>query len=151
MSSRSNHERIVRAFFDAYASRTNAAIGRPPRVDSAGVRDSFADYFVGASPTGVRGGRNGLVFRMMIRLGFRAYRRMGTRSIDLAGLTVTSLDDFHALAKTDWVSRFDGSKGDGQDIAFTNHYLLQVRDGQAKVFAFVTPDESAALRKHGLI
>ena len=59
MSARSDHERIVRAFFDAYASRTNAAIGRPPRIDSAGVRDSFADYFVGASPKGVRGGRNG--------------------------------------------------------------------------------------------
>lgn len=151
MSSRSDHEQIVRQFFDAYAARTNAALARPPRLDVAGIRNAFAGYFVAASPAGVRGGRNGLLFRLMLRLGFRAYRRMGTRSIDLAGLDVTPIDDMHVMARADWVARYDGSRGDGQDIAFTNHYFLQVRDGQAKVFAYVTPDEQAALREHGLI
>ena len=144
------HEQIVRDFFDAYAARTNAALARPPRMDVAGIRNAFAPYFVAASPAGVRGGRNGLMFRLMLRLGFRAYRRIGTRSIDLAGLDVTPIDDMHVMAKVDWVARYDGSKGDGQDIAFTNHYFLQVRDGRAKVFAYVTPDEQAALREHGL-
>lgn len=151
MTTRGDHDAIVRDFFRAYAGRTNEALADPPRVDVAGVRGAFADYFVGADPEGVHGGRNGLLFRLMLRWGFRAYRRLGTKAVDLAGLEVTSLDDFHALARVEWVARYDGRRGDGEDIAFTNLYLLQIRDGEARIFAYITPDEQAALKAHGLI
>lgn len=151
MNVRGDHERIVRAFFEAYARRHNDALKNPPSFDIRGIRNAFADYFVGADPNGVQGGRNGLLFRIMIRWGFRAYRRIGTRSMDIVGVEVTSLDDSHAMAKVDWVARYDGSRGDGEDIPFTNHYCLQIRDGAAKVFAYVTPDEEKAMKEHGLI
>jgi hypothetical protein len=151
MAARDDHETIVRAFFQAYAKRTNEAIADPPKVDVAGVRGAFADYFVGADPNGVHGGRNGLLFRLMVRWGFRAYRRLGTTAIDLTGLEVTSLDDFHAMARVDWVAHYDGRRGGGKDIPFSNLYLLQIRDGEARIFAYVTPDEEAALKAHGLM
>lgn len=151
MRNRADHERIVRAFFEAYAHRTNAALARPPRVDIKGMQDAFAEHFVAADPNGVQGGRNGLLFRLMLWWGFRTYRKLGTRSIDLTGLEVTSLDDFHAMARTEWVARYDGSVGDGEDIPFANYYFLQIRDGEARVFAYVTPDEQQALKTHGLI
>jgi hypothetical protein len=150
-AARADHDRIVRAFFEAYAKRTNEALARPPRVDVKGLRDAFADYFVAADPNGVQGGRNGLLFRLMLRWGFRTYRRMGTRAIDLVGLEISSLDDFHAVARTDWVARYDGSVGDGEDIPFSSHYFLQIREGEARIFAYVTPDEQQALKEHGLI
>ena len=149
MSGRSKHDTIVRAFFRDYARLF--AQGLKGRTDAAALRACFADYFVGADPNGVRGARNGLLFRLMIPRGYKAYRAMGTRSMTITKLAVTTLDDVHAMAKVDWLATYDGRKGDGEDIAFANIYFLQVRDGTAKIFAYVTPDEQAALKAHGLV
>jgi hypothetical protein len=142
----SAHEPLIRSFFAAYAKRMNDALADPKALDVAATRDAFADYFVGADPNGVRGGRNGLLFRLMIPRGIVRYRKLGTLAIDLAGVEITGLDDAHAMARVDWVARYRS----GQTIAFTNIYLLQVRDGAAKIFAWITPDEEQAYRKAGL-
>ena len=142
----SAHEPLIRTFFAAYAKRMNDALTDPKALDVAAMRSAFADYFVGADPNGVRGGRNGLMFRLMIPRGVARYRKMGTLAIDIAGLEISRLDDFHAMARVDWVARYRT----GQAIAFTNIYLLQVRDGEAKIFAWITPDEEKALREAGL-
>lgn len=138
---------LVRSFFEDYAARFNAALGDKPEVDMKGLRESFARYFVGADPNGVNGGKNGLLFRLMLPRGFRFYRRIGTRAMDLAEVRVTSLDDFHVMAHVDWIARYEG----GKEISFTNIYLLQICDGALKIFAWITGDERQVLRDHGLI
>ena len=143
----SRHEAIVRPFFEAYAARMNAALADPDDTDTAGLRDAFADYMVGANPNGVFGGRNGLIFRLALPRGIARYRKIGTLAMDVTGLRVADLDDFHALAHVDWRARYRG----GQEIAFTNIYILQIRDGAAKIFAWITGDEEAVLKAHGLV
>ena len=141
------HEPIVRLFFDDYAARMNAALADPKKTDIAGLRAAFADYMVGANPNGVFGGRNGLLFRFVLPRGIARYRRIGTLAMDVIGLRVTDLDDFHALAHVDWCARYRG----GKEISFTNVYILQMRDGAAKIFAWITGDEEAALKAHGIV
>jgi len=142
-----SHDALIRAFFAAYAGRMNDALADPGKIDVAGTRAAFADYFVGADPHGVRGGKNGLLFRLMIPRGIKYYRKIGTQAMDVADVRTTSLDEFHAMAHVDWVARYAG----GREIAFTNIYILQIRDGAAKVFAWITGDEQQALRDAGLI
>ncbi|HSX60151.1 MAG TPA: hypothetical protein VLF18_08135 [Tahibacter sp.] len=144
-----DNETRVHAFFDAYARRFNEALlGKP--VDVRGVTDAFADYFVEASPAGVRGGRNGLLFRLRVPLGFRHYRKIGTTAMRIAKVTVTPLDDLHLMARVRWDSRYRRKDGVIERIEFENLYFLQMCNGEPRIFAYVTGDEAALLREHGI-
>jgi hypothetical protein len=142
----SSLEPIVNDFFAAYAKRMNDALADPTALDVAAMRAAFADYFVGADPNGVRGARNGLLFRLMLPRGIARYRKMGTIAMEIEALTVTTLDDVHAMARVGWRAFYRT----GQQIDFTNIYLLQIRAQTAKIFAWITPDEEKALREAGL-
>jgi len=142
----SRFEPIVNDFFAAYAKRMNDALADPKALDVAAMRAAFADYFVGADPNGVRGAKNGLLFRLMLPRGVARYRKMGTTAMDIEALTVTALDDFHIMARVGWRASYRT----GQRIDFTNIYLLQIRDSVAKIFAWITPDEEKALKEAGL-
>ena len=144
---RRSHEALIRSFFAAYAQRMNDGLADPSKIDVKETREAFARYFVGADPNGVAGGRNGLLFRLMIPRGIKHYRKIGTLAMDVADVRVIDLDDHHAMTHVDWVARYKG----GKDIPFTNIYLLQIRDGEPKVFAWITGDEQQVLRDNGLI
>ena len=147
-----DHSAAVRAFFDAYARRFNEAIADPPKIDSKGLREAFADYFVGTDPKSVRGGKNGLFFRLMMQLGYRRYRKLGCKRMELKHVEVTGLDDFHVLARTRWCSLFRRKDKSVVEIEFENIYLLHCPEGGApKIFAWITPDEQQALKDHGIV
>jgi hypothetical protein len=142
--------RIAR-FFDRYAARFNRSLQDPPVVDTAGVIDAFADYFVEASPRGVQGGKNGLRFRLVVPWGFAHYRKLGTTSMTIKRLSTTAIDDRHAMARVTWDSRYTRPRdGKAVRIVFTNVYFLQVLRGKPRIFAYVTGDEAGLLKKHGL-
>lgn len=146
-----DHDEAVRAFFDAYAKRMNDALASPPKVDVNSAREAFADYFVGTNPKSVRGGKNGLLLRLMIPFGYRRYRKLGCKRMDLQRVDVTGLDDFHAMARTRWSSHFRRKDKTVVVIEFDNIYLLHVPDGgEPKIFAYITPDEQQALKDHGI-
>lgn len=94
----------------------------------------------------MRGGRNGLMFRLMISRGVARYRKLGTIAMEVTGVEVSCIDDLHAMARVGWLALYKS----GREIACTNVYLLQIRDGEPKVFAWITPDEEKALREAGL-
>jgi predicted ester cyclase len=139
----------VKSFFASYAERFNRSLqGEKVVVDD--VAGSFASHFVEASPTGVHGGKNGLLFRWMIPRGVAHYKKIGTRQMRIAGLEVEALDPLHALAKVHWDSRYTKRDGSGARIAFDVTYLLHFEDGEPKIFAYIAGDEERALREHGI-
>jgi hypothetical protein len=87
----------------------------------------------------------------MMRRGYAHYRRLGTQRMEIRGLSIISLDDFHVLARTKWWSSYRRKSGDAVEIEFDNIYLLHVAVGkEPKIFAYITGDEQA-LRDHGLL
>jgi hypothetical protein len=146
-----DHSQAIRAFFDVYAKRFNDALADPPKVDIKGVRDAFANYFVGTNPKGVRGGRNGLLFGLFLRRGYTHYRKIGCKRMTLQRVDVSGIDDFHAIARTHWSSLFRKRDKTTVEIEFDNIYLLHIpEDGEPKIFAYITPDEHQALKDHGI-
>jgi hypothetical protein len=145
-----NHQQLLRRFFDRYAKRMNDALKPKPKIDTAGVVRSFADYFVEASPAGVFGGKNGLRFRLIVPRGFRHYRKIGTTAMLISGFKATRIDDLHYLVRVGWDSRYLTRDGARKRIQFTNIYLVQVRNRQPRIFAYITGDEQKVLREHGI-
>jgi hypothetical protein len=143
-------EAQVRAFFEAYEARFERALAGDDAVEETAA--AFADYFVGASTAGVLGGANDEQFRAQIPMGNEFYRSIGTRRMRVRALEVQALDDRHALARVGWHSEYV-RPSDGTDIAidFEVIYLLQSREEGLRVFAYITGDEQAALREHGLL
>ena len=86
----------------------------------------------------------------MVPRGFGYYRRLGTQRMEVRGLSVTPLDDFHVLARTHWWSSYRRQSGDVLEIEFDNIYLLHVAAGkEPKIFAYVAGDEHQVLKDHG--
>ncbi|MCF1744575.1 hypothetical protein [Paradevosia shaoguanensis] len=140
----------VKTFFIDYARLANAALADPPADNTEAIAACFAAYFVGSSPKGVYGAPNGEDLRKVIPQGYENYRAVGATAMNLTGVAVTEIDDLHAMARVGWDFRYrkDGVEG---SITFANHYFLTEADGSLKIFAYVTPDEEAAMREHGLM
>ncbi len=144
-------EKRTQAFFKAYSDRSNEALKDPLVENIDGVVGSFAPYFVEESPAGVVGGKNGWSFRRAIPKGFAKYRKVGGKRMEVTGVEVTTLDPANVMARVDWefdyVRPKDSKAG---TIAFQNLYFLNFADGDPKIFAYITPDEEAAMKKAGL-
>jgi len=144
-------ETKVRALFDAYGKRADAALQDPAREDVDGLVASFASFFVESSPKGVVGGPNDEKFRALIPMGYANYRAMGGKHMTIKGLKVIELDALHAIADVDWDFAYTNKAGKSGHITFTNFYCLTIAGGTAKIFAYVTPDEEGAMQEHGLL
>lgn len=130
----------------------NAALQKPPVIDVAAATGAFARYFVGSNPHQVFGAKNGWLFRLMIPRGYARYRGIGTQRMEIRGLSITPLDDFHVLARTHWWSSYRHKSGDVVEIEFDNIYLLHIPAGkEPKIFAYITGDEQQVLKDHGLL
>lgn len=145
-------ERRLRAFFGRYSRNSNAALLAPDSADIGALAGAFAGHFVGAGPAGVMGGTKDPSFPDTLRQGFRAYRAMGGTRFEIIALDVEMLDDANAMVRADWEFDYlrprDGAKG---TIAFRNIYFVNFAGGDAKIFAWITPDEAQAMKDHGLI
>jgi hypothetical protein len=137
-------------FFNSYADRFNNALkGGTPDIE--GTIKSFSDCFIGASPTGVSCGNNNEEFKIAILQGYSFYKSIGVKTMDIISLQTTVLDNFHEMTKVRWKSSFvkkDNSKG---SIEFENIYLTQTKENEPKIFTYITGDEQAVLKEHGLI
>lgn len=146
----------VKQFFQAYEVRFMRALQSDNKVEGAvddieGTVNAFAEHFIEASPAGVVVGKNDDTFRKMIPRGNDFYRSIGTQLMKIRGIDVSELNEYHVMATVEWDSRY--KRNDGKDIAisFEVIYLLQHRDGELKIFAYITGDEKQALQEAGLI
>jgi hypothetical protein len=142
-------ERLERFFAD-YETRTNRALADPDDVDLGATTAAFAEWFVGASPAGVMGGRNGEALRDAIPVGLDLYRRLGTTAMHVRSVQTTEIDTLHAICRVGWESRYERKDGRRLTTEFEVVYLLQLRDAGPVIFAWIAEDEQARYRELGL-
>jgi|GEM_PF-217350 len=142
---------LLTAFFAEYAARFNRGLGEAPAEDVEATAAAFADCFIGAGPDGVICAKNDEAFRAQLPKGFAFYRGIGTQSMAIDGLDITPLDDLHAMVRVHWNSKYVKQDGSKVEIPFDVIYLLQLLDGQPKIFAYITGDEMGVLKEHGLL
>jgi hypothetical protein len=140
----------VENFFAQYESRFNDALaGGEPDIDS--VVNSFAEYFIEASPVGIVAGENNKKFRKMIAQGWESYQKIGIRSMHILSKDVTILDPLHAITKIHWNCAFVRPDKSTGEVDFNVFYLVQKQEDDLKIFAYITGDEQQALKDQGLI
>jgi hypothetical protein len=141
-------EAAVRAFFDRYARFFNHAI--TDTIDVDGIAAVYTSEFIAASPAGVVTGKNDDSLKSIIEQRFAHYRAIGTKEMRVERIRVTPIDDLHCLASIRWKSIYRCEDGPDVEIDFDAHYLVQSLDGNPKIFGWVTGDEQALLRRHGI-
>jgi len=121
-------------------------------LDATRLGDSYAESFVAASANGiVQAGHHDERFSEALRDSTEFYRRIGTRRMQVRGVQPQALDDEHDQVRVAF--RTDHRRPDGHELGleFEVTYLLQRREGGPRIFAFVTGDEMALYRAHGLV
>ena len=85
-----------------------------------------------------------------MKQGMDFYKKIGSTSMQIRNKEITPLDALHAMAKISWRYAYRKDEKEGF-IDFDGFYFLRITDEAVKIFAYVTGDEQAALREHGLI
>lgn len=145
------NERKLLSFMVDYETRVNRALEDHPIVDVDGTVDAFTSCFFAATPSEIACNENDAEFRASIPRGFEFYRSIGTRSMRIASLDVTELDDHHAMVKVRWNSLHRRADGNEVRIDFDVIYLIRLAGGVPRIFGTIAGDEDRLLRQHGLV
>ena len=142
-------EASVRKFFERYGSVFNQSLGGNTDMDE--VAALYASEFIAASPAGVMAGKNDDRLRQVMADGYARYRAIGTKEMRIRDVRISPIDEHHCVAHVAWTAIY--ARKDQPDVAidFDVHYFVQTLDGEPKVFGWVSGDEQALLRKHGVI
>ena len=142
-------ENAVRKFFERYESIFNRSLGGDMDMDA--VASLYASEFIAASSAGVKAGKNDDQLKQVMAEGYARYREMGTKEMRIRNIHVSPMDEHHCMARIAWAATY--FRKDQPDIAidFDVHYFVQKLDGEPKVFGWVSGDEEALLRKHGIV
>jgi len=142
-------ETSVRKFFERYASLFKQSLGED--IDMDKVASLYASDFIAASPAGVMTGKNGDQLKQVMEQGYARYRAIGTKEMQIRNVGLSPIDEHHCVAHVAWTATY--ARQDQADVAidFDVHYLVQKLDGEPKIFGWVSGDEQALLRQHGII
>ncbi|WP_333816302.1 nuclear transport factor 2 family protein [Tabrizicola sp.] len=142
-------EQAVRQLFERYADFFAKSLAAEPDAREAAAL--YASAFIGATPAGIVTGRNDAEFLQAMRVGYAHYRSIGTRQMRIRHLHIQRLDDWHCIASVAWRAVYARDDLPETEIDFEVHYLVQVLDGVAKVFGWMSGDEEALLKARGVV
>jgi hypothetical protein len=142
-------ETTMTKFFERYVSVFNRALATEAGMDE--VAALYASEFIAASPAGVTAGRNDDSLKQMMAQGYARYREMGTKQMRLRNLRVSPMDELHCLVHVAWTAILARKDRPDVTIDFVIHYFVQKLSGEPKVFGWVSGDEQALLRQHGIV
>src|SRR5690606_13109442 len=111
----------------------------------------YSSCFIGANPSGVQCGSNDHQLKDSIMKGYEFYKKIGITSMEIVSTEITILDDIHSMTRVHWKSHYNKPDSSSGSIEFENIYFTQSIKDQHKVFAWITGDEQAVLKEHGLI
>jgi hypothetical protein len=142
-------ETSIRQFFERYERFFNQSLGGD--MDMNEVAALYASEFIAVSPSGVKAGKNDDQLKQVMAQGYERYRTIGTKAMRLRDVRLSPIDDHHCVAHVAWTATY--ARRDQTDVAidFDVHYFVQELAGEPKVFGWVSGDEQALLRKHGII
>ncbi|MDO3441655.1 nuclear transport factor 2 family protein [Agrobacterium sp. V1] len=142
-------EASIRKFFERYERFFNQSLGGD--MDMKEAASLYASDFIAASPAGVITGKNDDHLRQVMAQGYERYRAMGTREMRIRDISLSPIDDHHCTAHVAWTATY--ARQDQADVVidFDVHYFVQTLNGEPKVFGWVSGDEQALLRKHGIL
>ena len=142
-------EASVRKLFERYDRVFNAALHGD--VDMDDVAALYAADFIAASPAGVMTGKNDEQLKQVMAQGYARYRAIGTKEMRIRGLRISPMDEHHCVAHVAWRATYVRNDKPDVTIDFDVHYLVQQLGAEPKVFGWVSGDEQAALKEHGII
>jgi hypothetical protein len=142
-------EKTIKDLFERYREIFRKALGNDVDLDE--VAASYAAAFVAASPAGVRAGQNDAQLKQVMQQGFDYYRRIGTKDMRLRNVRVTPIDAQHCVAHVAWTAVYDRGEDPDISIDFDVHYLVQQLDSTPKIFGWISGDEQAVLKQHGIV
>jgi hypothetical protein len=115
------------------------------------VASLYASDFIAASPAGVMSGKNNDQLKQVMAQGYERYRAMGTKEMSIRHVRLSPIDDCHCVAHVAWTAIYARKDLPETAIDFDVHYLVQILGDEAKVFGWVSGDEQALLKQHGII
>ena len=142
-------EAAVRKLFERYERLFNRSLGGDADMDA--VASLYASAFIAASPAGVMTGKNDDQLKRVMEQGYARYRAIGTKGMRIRDVRISPIDEQHCLAHVAWTATYAREDQPDTTIDFEIHYLVQRLDGEAKVFGWVSGDEDALLREHGIV
>lgn len=142
-------ESSVRELFERYERLFNQALGG--EADMEEVAALYAAEFIAATPAGVSAGKNGGQLEEVMTQGYARYREIGTKDMRIRDVRLSAIDDRHCLAHVAWTATYARKDRADVTIDFDVHYFVQKLDAEPKVFGWVSGDEQALLREHGII
>ncbi|AMG74793.1 DUF6841 family protein [Sphingopyxis granuli] len=142
-------EASVRRFFERYESFFNRSLAGD--TDMKEVAALYASEFIAASPAGVMTGKNDDQLKQVMAQGYERYRAMGTKEMRIRDIRVSPMDEHHCVAHVAWTAYYARKDGPDVTINFDVHYFVQKLDGEPKVFGWVSGDEQALLKEHGIV
>ena len=141
-------EASVRKLFERYERVFNASLHGD--VDMDDVAALYAAEFIAASPAGVMTGKNDEQLKQVMAQGYAHYRAIGTKEMRIRGLRISPMDEHHCVAHVGWRATYVRKDQNDVVIDFDVHYLVQQLADQPKVFGWVSGDEQALLKQHGI-
>ena len=141
-------EKHIHEFFKRYQDFFRQ--GLKNEADMEQVASSYATAFIAASPAGVMAGQNDEQLKQVMLQGFERYRQMGTKDMTLRGVRIDPIDEHHCLAHVAWTATYDRGAAPDVAIDFDVHYFVQQLDGEPRIFGWVSGDEQALLKQHGI-
>jgi hypothetical protein len=142
-------ETSIRKLFERYERVFNAALHGD--VDMDDVAGLYAAEFIAASPAGVMTGKNDEQLKQVMAQGYARYRVIGTKEMRIRGLRISPMDEHHCVAHVAWRATYVRNDRPDVTIDFDVHYLVQQLGAEPKVFGWVSGDEQAVLKEHGII
>lgn len=142
-------DEAVRELFELYQNFFKRSLAAD--LDKKEVAELYASEFIAASPAGVMAGKNDETLVQAMAQGYEHYREIGTQEMRIRGLRLSPIDDLHCVAHVSWTATYVRDDLPETAIDFDVHYLVQILNGSAKVFGWVSGDEQALLKQHGII
>lgn len=119
-------------------------------IDMDAVASVYAAEFIMASPRGVMSGKNDERLKQVMLRGFEHYRSIGTKQMRIRGIRTSAVDERHCVAHVAWTATYARTDSPKVEIDFDVHYLVQQLDGEPTIFGWISGDEQALLKQHGI-